>query len=244
MMKKIILLACIFKLSAFVVAQPDMNFLDKTAYLKISAGAVMPGNEFGDATENGLFAKTGYQIGFDLNFMIAYGLGVGVNYEYNRFGFGKESFFDYSQAQTMIVRKAYNSSKFGLNLLVNVPVKLGSDDMVLNFYGEGNAGLRGMNIPEIDLTYNEIANKYVEVSYRPRSNTMGYLGYSAGLQFMFLQKYGINVSYNALLKSRHSIKYSVRLFDAQGQLYEEENFIHDYLDHTGIQVGFLFLFGK
>ena len=225
-------------------AQPDITFLDNAGYFKISAGAVMPGPQFSDATSNGLFAKNGYQIGFDLNYMIAYGFGIGGNFEFNSFGFNKDQFFSLTQAQTMVVRKRYNSSKFGLNVLFNMPVKLGSDDWVLNFYAEGNAGFRSLSIPEIDLTYHELANKYVQVEYRPRANTMGYLGYSGGLQFIFLEKYGINISYNALLRSRHSIKYSVRMFDAEGMLYEEENYLHDYLDHTGIQVGFMFIFGK
>jgi hypothetical protein len=34
------------------------------------------------------------------------------------------------------------------------------------------------------------------------------------------------------------------MFDAAEQLYEEENYINGYLDHTGYQIGFLFLFGR
>lgn len=225
-------------------AQPDINYLDNVGYFKISAGGLMPGENFSSTEPNGLFAENGYQIGLDLNYMIAYGFGLGLNLEFDQFKFNSEEFFKYTNAETMKAQKHYSSTKFGLNVLFNVPVKLDSDDWVLNFYAEGNAGIRSMNMPDIDLTYNEIANKYVEVTYRSRSNTMGYLGYSGGLKFLFLEKFGVNLSYNALLKSRHSIKYSVRMFDAAEELYEEENYAHDYLDHTGFQIGFLFLFGR
>ncbi|MDD3876391.1 MAG: outer membrane beta-barrel protein [Bacteroidales bacterium] len=227
-----------------ISAQPSIKYWDKAGYIKIGAGAVMPGVNFSDATINGMYAKNGFQIGIDGNYMIAYGLGLGLDLEYNKFVFDKTSFFQHSKAETIKSKGGYSSTKFGLNILFNVPILLASEKFVINFYGEGNAGLRGMNIPEIDLTYNEIANKYVEVSYRARANTMGYIGYSAGLQFLFSNKYGINISYNAVLPSRHSIKYSARMFDAAGNLYEQENYLHDLLDNKGVQIGFMFIIGK
>ena len=245
LMKRIIVLAVI--LSCFQLtthAQPDINFLDKKGYFKLGGGMVFPGHEFSGLLENGLFAKNGYQFGFDFNYIIAYGFGVGANLEFNGFGFNRQAFFNYSQADRMEAQGGYTSSKFGLNLLFNVPVLFGSENFVLNFYGEGNAGLRGIAIPAIDLYYNELVNKYVEVSYRSRASTMGYLGYSGGIQMLFNQKFGINLSYNEVLRSRHSIKYSVRKMDALGELYEAESYIHDYLDNKGFQIAFLFLLGK
>jgi len=237
-----IILLSLFSIS--LLAQPDIKYWDKAGYIKIDVGSVVPGKDFSNNSNTGLFAKNGYQVGMDLNYMIAYGWGLGFNLQYNNFGFDKEAFASYAKPQTMRVKGGYGSTKYALNVLFNMPVMLNSDKLVLNFYGLGSAGFRNMNIPEIDLTYNEVANKFVEVSYRPRSNTMGYLGYSAGIQFLFSNKYGVNIAYNAVLPSRHSIKYSARMFDANGKLFEDENFLHDYLDHTGIQVGFIFIMGK
>ncbi len=244
MKKYIFSLLLISGLFGRISAQPDINYLDGTGYLLISGGGVIPGSDFSNSTETGLFAENGYQFGFDYNYTIGYGMGIGGNIEFNQFRFNGEKFLEFSNAETIFVNGGYSSAKFGLNLNINIPVLLGSDDYVINFFGEGNAGIRTMSAPGIDLTYNEVANKYVEVSYRSRSNTMGFLGYSGGLQFLFLEKFGISVSYTALLRSRHSIKYSVRMFDAAEQLYEEENYINGYLDHTGYQIGFLFLFGR
>jgi len=225
-------------------SQADINYWDKAGYFNIYAGAVMPGHSFSNTNADGLFAKNGFQFGVDANYFFGYGFGLGFNYELNNFFFDRNSFFKYSNAKTIKSSGGYLSNKYALNVLYSVPVLLGSDDYILNFYVEGNAGLRTMNIPDIDLTYNEIANKYVEVSYRARSNIMGYLGYSIGLQVLFSNKYGVNLSYNAVLPSRHSIKYSSRRFDAAGKLYEDETYLHDVLDHTGIQLGFLFIMGK
>ena len=88
-------------------------------------------------------------------------------------------------------------------------------------------------------SYNELSNRFVEVSYRSRSNLLGYLGYSGGLQLLYRQKYGVNISYSALKKSRHSLYYSVRMFDAQERLEEKESYVNNFLDHSGIQIGFV-----
>lgn len=227
-----------------VFAQADLQYLDKGGYVMFYGGPIYPGDRLSSDSESGLFAENGVQFGIDLNYVIAYGIGVGFNYEYNNFGFNQNAFLQHSGAQGISYQRNYTSNKFGLNVLFNVPLKLGSDDWVINLFAKGNAGLRTMNIPEIDLTYSEIMNKYVEVSYRPRANLFGYLGYTGGLQFMFLEKYGINFSYNHVLNSRHSIQYSSRRFDAQGNLTESEPYLNDNLDHYGFQIGFMILMGR
>ena len=225
-------------------SQPNINYWDHDSYLLIGGGMVMPGEYLSDATANGLFAKNGYQVDFDYNYIFGLGLGFGGGIEYNQFKFNREAFMEYTGAEEMWMKGGYSSTKFGLNFLANIPIVVVKKKFVLNFFGEFNAGLRGFNIPDIDLKYNEIVNKYVEVTYRSRTSTMGYLGYSAGLQFIFSEWFGINVSYNAVLPSRHSIKYSVRKFDAFDELTEEENYLNNYLDHSGIQFGVMFIFGK
>ncbi len=220
-----------------------MNLLDKKVNIGAYGGMVIPGTDFSSTSTNGLFAKNGYQIGFDVNYIIAYGLGIGFNYEFNRFKFNQDAFLSYAQPDSFLITKGYNSGKFALNAQINIPFEIVKNKFTINLYGEGNAGLRTMSIPSIDLKYNELSNRFVDITYRARTSSMGFLGYSAGLQFIFSNKFGINVSYNALLKSRHSIKYSVRKFDAQGELYEEESYINNYLDHTGYQLGFIFFIG-
>lgn len=244
-MKKTIYTGLILLYSILLNAQVDMEFWDRKSYLGIEGGMVMPGTNLKDMTAtNGLFAKNGYQIGFDYNYIFGYGLGIGFNVEYDQFNFNKEEYFKITEAEEMTVKGGYSSTKFGLNILANIPLVVVEKKFAINFFGEFNAGLRGFNAPAIDLYYNEIYNKYVEVSYRSRSNTMGFLGYSGGLQFIFNNRFGINLSYNALLKSRHSIKYSVRKFDAFNELYESEDYLNNYLDHTGFQIGIMFIFGK
>ncbi|MFO8066174.1 MAG: hypothetical protein R6U11_01195 [Bacteroidales bacterium] len=243
-MKRIFVLAILSVLFVETYSQTSMNYWNNARYFKITAGTVTPGRDFSDATENGLFAKDGYQIGFDYNYMIAMGFGLGLNLEFDRFHFNKEAFFDLAEPDYMEVIGGYSSTKFGLNALFNVPLEIQKNVFAINFYIEGNAGFRGMSIPSINLEYNEITNNFVEVKYRPRSSTMGYLGYSGGLQLLFYNRFGINVSYNAILQRRNSIYYSVRKYDTEGELFEEENYLNNNLDHTGLQFGILFLFGK
>jgi len=244
-MKRKIFITAVFSIFYILLnAQPDINFLDKASYLKLGGGMLIPGTSLSSTSADGLFAKNGYQIGFDYNYIIAYGFGVGANLEIDNFKFDNQAFVDFSQASEMEVKGGYKSTKFGLNVLFNMPILVASDNFVINLYAEGNAGIRGMSIPSIDLYYDELFNKYIEVSYRPRSSTMGYLGYSGGLQFIFLERFGVNVSYNEVLKSRHSIKYSVRSTDSQGELYEDESYVNNYLDHKGLQFALFFVFGK
>jgi hypothetical protein len=176
--------------------------------------------------------------------MIAYGFGLGFNVEYNEFYLDKPAYFQASQAEFMDVIGAYSSTKVGLNILLNIPIIISKNEYAINLYGEFNPGLRGFNIPEIDLYYDQTVNKYVEIHYRARKHTIGYLGYSGGLQMLFKEKWGFNMSYNALIPTRHSVDYSVRGYDAFGNLYEGEEYLNNYLNHWGWQLGLLFIFGK
>ncbi len=227
-----------------IYAQPSIDYWDHARYFKISGGTVSPGDDFSNTSEDGLFAEDGYQFGIDYNYMIAMGLGIGFNFEFNRFNFNESAFMEYAMPEKMEIGRGYGSGKFGLNALFNIPVILVPETFVFNLYIEGNAGFRGMSIPYIDLEYNELINNYVEVSYRPRSSAMEYLGYSAGAQFIFNDKFGINVSYSEVLPRKHTVKYSVRKFDAEGRLFEEESYVSNYLDSSGLQFGIMFLFGK
>lgn len=244
MKRKIFLNSMFFLFLSVAYAQPDFTYWNKVSYFKMGGGTLEPGREMLSTGTDGLFAKKGFQIGFDYNYMIAYGFGLGVNLEINQFQFNREAFEAYAMPLEMDVKGGYSSAKFGLNALFNLPIVLHPKYFTLNLYIEGNAGLRGMSIPSIDMYYDERDNKYVEVSYRSRGGSMGYLGYSGGVQFLISNKFGINVSYNAVEPSRHSINYSVRMFDAEGQLYEDENYLNNALDHTGLQFGVLFMFGK
>lgn len=225
-------------------AQLDLKYWDWVAYFHFGGGMVYPGSDLKNASSIGLFAKNGYQVYGDFNFMIINGLGLGLNIEYDQFFFNKTAFKTSAKPEFMDVYGNYTSTKFGLNILMNIPIVVNEDKFIVNLYGELNPGLRGFNIPNIDLYYDENVNKYVEVHYHTRKNTMGYIGYSGGLQMLFSNKWGINLSYNTLFKTRHSIKYSVRMFDAFGNLTESENYLNNYLNHSGWQVGVVLLLGK
>lgn len=237
-MKKTISFLFLASCICLLQAQPSLSLLDKTATLNFYGGTLIPSEEFNSEKEDGLFAKNGFQLGFDVNYIILKGIGIGFNYEYNNFAFNKDAFLSYAMPDSYLIKGGYKSSKFGLNIQLNLPIIIQPDKITVNLFAEGNAGIRSMNIPSIDLEYNELSNRYVEVTYRPRANSMGYLGYSGGLQLIFNNKFGINVSYSALMKSRHSIGYSVRKFDAQNNLEEEEGYINNYLDSRGLQIGF------
>jgi len=243
-MKKLSII--IFVLLAKVsFAQFDINYLDHTGSLHLSGGTLKPSEELSSTNETlGLFAKNGYQIGFDFNYIVKYGLGFGFNLEVDRLNFNKDKFLEYAGTTDAEIKGRYASTKFGLNILANVPIVVDKKNFAINLFGEFNAGIRGFNIPSIDLYYNELQNKYVEVSYRSRANTMGYLGYSGGVQFLFGDVFGLNVSYSVTMPSRHSVKYSVRMTDAFDNVEEAENYLNNSLDLSGLQFGMFFLFGK
>lgn len=228
-----------------LLAQFDINYLDRTTSIHIMGGTLKPSEELSSTDETiGLFAKKGYQIGFDFNYIIKYGLGVGFNLEIDRLNFNENKFLEYAGTNDAKIKGRYASTKFGLNILANVPIVVDKGDFAINLFGEFNAGFRGFNIPSINLYYNELQNKYTEVSYRSRANTMGYLGYTGGIQFLFADVFGLRASYSVTLPSRHSMKYSVRMTDAFGNVEEAENYLNNYFDLTGLQFGIFFLIGK
>jgi hypothetical protein len=244
MIRKFTLLITALFFCSGIFSQPSLNYWDGVSYFKISGGTVIPGSGMTGQDDNNFFALNGYQFGFDFNYMIAMGFGLGLNLEATQFRFDDQAFVDFSQAEMLETRGGYGSTKFGLNALWNFPVVIVPEKFVLNLYAEGNAGLRNFSIPALDLFYDENLNKYVEVSYRARARTLGYAGYSLGFQFIFADLIGFNVSHNTVLRTKHTIPYSVRKVDAFGELYEEENRIINYLDHTGWQFGLFFIFGK
>ncbi|PKP18549.1 MAG: hypothetical protein CVU06_12085, partial [Bacteroidetes bacterium HGW-Bacteroidetes-22] len=203
-----------------------------------------PGRDLSSTTGNGLMANNGLLADIDYNHMIAYGIGVGVNLGLDYFGMNEDIFLERTAPSTYNFTGGYLSGRLGLNLLMNLPVEILRDKFVLNFFGELNGGLRSFTIPDVDLNYDELQNKYTEVTYRSRSNVLGYAGYSAGVQFLFSNCWGINLSYSALMKSQHRIDYSVRAVDVAGVVTEDEDFLSARLDRTGIQIGFLFIIGR
>ena len=243
-MKRLILIA-VFSLGIYrSFAQIDMEYWDKAGYAQIGSGMVFPGKEMKSTDAEGLFAKNGFQLFTDFNFMIKYGFGLGLNVEYDEFLLNKPVYFHSSQADSMETKGNYSTTKVGMNILLNLPVIVVKNKFAINMYGEFTPGFRWFNIPEIDLYYNENVNKYVEVHYRTRQNFMGYLGYSGGLQFLFHDKWGINMSYNSMIHTRHSVNYSVRMFDAFGNLYEGEEYLNNYLNNSGWKLGIIIIFGK
>jgi hypothetical protein len=222
-------------------AQVDPTYFDKTTNLKLYGGLTIPSQEFSNTSSNGGLATNAYQIGFEINSIIKYGIGVGLDVGVDKYGFDYMAFNNYANAQTIETIGRYSSTFFGLNLSYNLPIKI-TRNFALKVFGIGSAGLRGMRIPEIDLTYDEINNKYVEVSYRPRSSTMGYLSYRAGIEFIFNERWGISTSYKSVVRSQHRIYYSTRSFDTAGELYESEDFLSTYLDSKSYQIGVLLQF--
>ncbi|MCX7861984.1 MAG: hypothetical protein N2449_03245 [Bacteroidales bacterium] len=243
-MKTTFLVLALTLINSWLIAQFDIKYLDKCGYLKITAGNIMSNDDMKRTDESGLFAKNGYFIGFDYNHIITHGFGIGINIQIDRYNFNKEAFAQFALADDYKVKGRYASTRWGLNIVQNIPIVVSENNFLINIYGEANAGLRGFSIPAIDLYYSELNNKWVEVNYRTRMNTMGYLGFSAGLQFIIADFLGINISYNEVLRSRHSIRYSIRLTDAFEQVEEKESYLHNYLDSRSLQFGVFFLFGK
>jgi hypothetical protein len=231
-------------LSAKLFSQFDIKYFDKHGYLKITGGNLISSEEMRKTDETGMFAKNGYFVGFDYNHMIAYGIGLGLNVQIDRYNFNDKAFSEFAHTNNYKIKGRYASTRWGINALANIPVILIKEKLTVNIYGEANAGIRSFSIPSIDLYYNELENKWVEINYRSRSNTMGYLGFSGGIQFIISDFFGINISYNEILRSRHSIHYSVRLTDAYNNVVEDENYLHNYLDSKSLQFGILFLIGK
>lgn len=240
-MRKTLIIAVLSLAGFSASAQPDIMYLQRSSYFEIGGGTVTPGSGLTGTSSSGLFAKNGGQFYMNYNYFFGYGLGAGLNLEADFLGFDKDKFLSYSGAESIAIKGGYSSTKFGLNLVAGIPVVL-SDGFALHFYAEGNAGFRGFSIPNIDLYYNELSNKYVEVNYRPKSSTMYYLGYGGGVQVMY-KRVGLNVSYTAVLPARNSIYYSVRMTDAFDNVTEDQGYLNNFLDCSGIRFGIMFLFG-
>ena len=224
-------------------AQADLSLLEKKAVLRFGGGSLQPSEKFLQTGPGNLFVKNGFQLNAGFSYGIYQNLGLGCHLDYNQYGFDMGG-FAVQQGNPAIIRlSSFNSTRFGLSLLAYLPFRIGKN-VALNLYGEGQAGLRGMNVPKLDLRYGELANKYTEVSYRPRPSTMGYLAVSGGIQVLFSRNFGLYAAFQQTMDSRHSIKYSSRAFDADGNLTEGEHYLHQYLGSTGIQGGILFVLGR
>ena len=242
-MKQLVLLSLFVSLPFALSAQADLRLLEKKAILRLGGGSLNPSADFASVGNNGIYARNGFQLNAGLSYCFYRNFGIGVHLDYNQFGFDKSAFSANQQNPGMVVLAPFNSTRFGLSALAFLPIRLGKT-VALNFYAEGQAGLRGMNIPKIDLTYDELSNNFTNVSYRPRPSTMGYLAISGGLQVLFSRNFGLFAAYHKTLDSRHSISYSSRAFDADGLLTEGEHYLHNYLGSTGIQGGILFVIGQ
>ena len=243
MTMKQLLLLCLVILPLKLSAQADLRLLEKRAILRFGGGSLAPSADFASVGTNGIYARNGFQLNAGFSYCFYRNLGIGVHLDYNQFGFDRSAFSANQQNPGMTVLSPLNSTRFGLSALAFLPIRLGKT-VALNFYAEGQAGLRGMNIPKIDLTYGELGNNFTSVAYRPRPSTMGYLAISGGLQVLFSRNFGLFVAYHKTLDSRHSISYSSRAFDADGLLIEGEHYLHNYLGSTGIQGGIMFVIGK
>ncbi len=243
-MKTLVLLTLAVFTSLVLKAQFDIKYIDKCGYFQLSGGNIESNEDMKRTDETGLFAKNGYFFGLDYNHTIAYGFGLGMNLQFDWYNFNKPAFAEFAHTDQYRIRGKYNSTRWGLNIVQNIPIVMSKDNLVINIYGEGNAGIRSFNIPSIDLYYSEIENKWIEVNYRTRINTMGYLGFSAGIQFIFNNVFGINISYSEVLPSRHSVHYSVRLTDAFDKVSEHESYLHSYFNSKSLQFGLFLLIGK
>jgi hypothetical protein len=237
-------LLSLFFLTLPALAQVDLSYFEKTGMFKMGGGSLKPGPDLASSGPKGLLADDGYQINLGFDYSPYKGLFAGFHYDFQRLGFQEATFAQQAGASTYRVRRGFRSSRFGLNLGWNFPVHLVRDKVLLIASGEVQAGLRGMNIPLIDLQYDPLDNRFVDVTYRSRSNTFGYTGALGGIRILFGKVVGIYVNRQFTFKSRHSIKYSVRRFDAEGQLYESELRLHQYLDNSGYQFGVFFVVGK
>lgn len=224
-------------------AQLKPEFLDKGGNMNIYGGITYPESDLSSNTSNGLFAENGFQFGVEANYIIKYGFGIGLDLGGDWFKFNQEAFSKYANPETIDVEGGYSSTYFGLNIISNIPIVLDKNHFTINLFIVGTPGLRGMRIPSIDLTYNETLNKYVEVSYQSRASTAGYLAFRGGIQFLINNTWGLSLSYKRVMESQQKLNYSVRMFDAEGELYEEENYISSNFKSESYQIGLIFLFG-
>lgn len=240
-MKKLIFCFVLFPFLA--QAQADLRFFERKAQLRLGAGSLRPSAEFLKNGPEALFARNGFQINSAFSYCFFRNFAAGVHLDYNQYGFDRSGFAAQQGGPAITQLSSFNSTRFGLSALVSLPFRIGKS-AALNLWLEGQAGIRNMNIPKLDLTYGELENLYVEVAYRPRSNTMGYLAFCGGMQVFFTKNFGIYAAWQQTADSRHSIKYSSRAFDTNENLQEGEHLLHQYLGSTGIIGGVVFNLGK
>lgn len=243
-MKKIYAIFFFSLVAVSLHGQIDITQFDKSGSFGFYGGTTIPGENFASKDVDGLFAKNGFQIGFDLNYVISHGFAIGFNYEFNKFGFNEQEFLKFANPAQYRISRGFLSNKIGANVQYNLPIEIIKDKFTLILSLEGNMGGRTMSIPEIDLFYNELDNIYTEVSYRSRESSFGYLGYSGGLQLLFLNRFGLTISHSALMPSRHSVRYSVRKLNVSGRVSEDESYFNNFLDHRGLQIGGIIYFNR
>ncbi len=226
-----------------VWAQLDPEYWDRGGNISLYGGITYPSSEFSSTSSTGLFAQDGFQFGVEVNYIIKYGLGIGLDLGGEWFKFDQQAFRNYANPETMDLKTPYSSTYFGLNFLANIPIVINDDHFTVNLFAMGTPGLRGIRIPELDLTYDELDNRYVEVSYRPRASVSGYLAFRGGIQFLINNAFGLSFSYKAVMRNQHKLKYSVRSFDAEGVLYEDENYLNSFFNSESYQIGLIFLLG-
>lgn len=236
-MKKYIFTAICATFSLQLFAQFEIHRYDNRGRATGYAGVTIPGYYMALEDQDGLFANPGVLAGFDVQFIIAYGLGFGLTVEQNNFSFDHKNFLLVAGADSIIKYKGYRSSKFGLMAVANAPITFGKSDFSLNIFIKGQAGFRTFYGPEFDMFFHPLENRYVQVNYRPRENTMGYLGYSAGIEFLITPNFGITCSYQSVIPSKHKLEYSIRAFDEEAKIHQLEQNIISYFDFRSIQIG-------
>jgi hypothetical protein len=240
---KIFLSLFLFIIGFSVLAQVDLRLNEKKVQIRLGGGSLRPSDQFSSSGPSSLFVQNGFQINGALTYGIYRNIAAGIHLDYNQHRFDLAGFSKQQGGPSVNQLSSFNSTRFGISAMVFLPVRAGKN-LMFNFYGEGQAGLRGMNIPKLDMTFGELENNFTEISYRPRASTMGYLAVCAGMQVIMTRNFGIYAAWQKTFDSRHSVKYSSRAFDADGQLAEGEHFLHQYLGSTGIQGGILFVIGR
>jgi hypothetical protein len=240
---KHVLILCFFSLSLFSQAQVDLKWTERKAQIRLGGGSLQPSADFALSGEQSLFVLNGFQVNAGFIYGIYRNLGLGVHLDYNQYGFDLNRFSAQQGGAGVTQLSSFNSTRFGLSVPVFLPIRLGKKSALL-ITGEGQAGIRNMNIPKLDLAYDELDNNFTVVSYRPRANSMGYLAITGGLQCWISKGFGLYVQYQKTLDSRHSIKYSSRAFDTSKELTEGEHRLHQYVGSSGIQGGLIFIMGR
>jgi hypothetical protein len=235
-------LICLF-LPWLAQAQVDLKYFKGKSQIRLGGGSLKPSQAFLKSGPADLFARNGFQINSALTYGFFRNFGAGIHLDYNQYGFDRAGFAMQQGGPAITQLSSFNSTRFGISVQALLPFRIGKS-AVLSLWLEGQAGIRNMNIPKLDLAFGELQNKYLEISYRPRSNTMTYLALCGGAQFFFGRRFGIYMAFQNTPDSRHSIKYSSRAFDADDNLEEGEHLLHQFLGSTGILGGMVFVLGR